>query len=116
MLLVELQEGAVLTMGSGVTGTAQSGAVGVPPEQGSHSCAWPGRTGQESALLGIPWELPSHGSEPAVLGTQGQVKDMKHHPWSCHALGSALCLSKHPHGQTSPVSKILYFLGVGKGK
>lgn len=91
-------------MGSGVTGTAQSGAMGVPPEQGSHSCAWPGRTGQESALLGIPWELPSHGSELAVLGTQGQVKDMKHHPWSCHALGSALCLSKHPHGQTSPVS------------
>lgn len=39
--------------GVGVTRTAQSGTVGVPPEQGSHSCA---RTGQESALLGIPWQ------------------------------------------------------------
>lgn len=50
------------------------------------------------------WELPSHGPEPAALGTRGQGKGIKRHPGSCRALGRVLCSSKRPHGQTSPVS------------
>lgn len=103
MLLVELQEGAVLTVGSG------------SPEQLSLGLWVSHRSRGRTAVLGLgrnllSWafpgsrELPSHGPEPAALGTWGQVKGTKRHPWSCHALGSTLCLSKHPHGQTSPVS------------
>lgn len=74
-----------------------------PQEQGSLSCAWPGRAGRNL----LPGHSPGAGiphPEPAALGTQGWVKGTKRHPGSCPALGSVLCSCKHPHGQTPPVS------------
>lgn len=119
VLLVELQ-GAVLTVGWGGTRTAQS--LGLPVthrEQGSHSCAWPGRTGQESAPWAFPrsWERPSHGPEPAALGTRGQGRARS------VTLGPAMLREAFCACPTTPMvrhlqflSKILYFLGIGKGK
>lgn len=98
-------QGTVLTPGWDPHSSPAPGAV-VTHRSRAHSAVL-GRAGLAGICSpGTPQELelPSHSPEPAALGTQGQVKGTKCHPGSCPALGSVLCSSKHPHGQTSPVS------------